>query len=177
MMAKTAAVIATLNVSVRFVRSATTAPPNSPNSGVRNNPEEGRLYGDEAFRAASGQAQKVHLKRKSYALPKAQNCATSLCNYSRDSRSAKRGLGLKAAVCFVPKADIIPPKETFAHSRSKRGGRPTGQGHLSRGEPIISGFAMNFPTGEPVSRSQSAPYTPMMGPSGRKLPLRPNTGE
>ena len=59
-MAKTAAVIATLNVSVRFVRSATTAPPNSPNSGVRNNPEEGRLYGDEAFRAASGQAQKVH---------------------------------------------------------------------------------------------------------------------
>ena len=59
MMAKTAAVIATLNVSVRFVRSATTAPPNSPNSGVRNNPEEGRLYGDEAFRAASGQATTV----------------------------------------------------------------------------------------------------------------------
>jgi hypothetical protein len=34
-----------------------------------------------------------------------------------------------------------------------------------------------FPADEPVSRSQSAPYTPIMGPSGRKLPFRPSTGE
>jgi len=39
--------------------------PSSPNSGIRNNPEQGRLYGDEASLAASGHAQESAFERKS----------------------------------------------------------------------------------------------------------------
>src|SRR5215472_3509429 len=49
--------------------------PSSPNSGIRNNPEQGRLYGDEASLAASGHAQESAFERKSRPDP-----------YSRQSR-------------------------------------------------------------------------------------------
>src|SRR6516162_3487696 len=62
---------------------------------------------------------------------------------------------------LTPKADIDPQSADV---------RFAGHMHCSKG---LDGF----PTGEADSRSQSAPYTPIMGPSGRKLPFRPSTGE
>src|SRR5262249_4891133 len=46
--------------------------PSSPNCGVSNNHEVGRLYGDEVSRAASGQAQKVQLNENHMPSSKAQ---------------------------------------------------------------------------------------------------------
>jgi hypothetical protein len=66
--------------------------PSSPNSGIRNNSEQGRLYGDEASRAASATHRKVHLNENrvvAYAFAQGSNRATWLSNYSGDSNFTK----------------------------------------------------------------------------------------
>ena len=144
-------------VSIRPRRKAATRCASSADEPPLINPITG--IPDCCAIAASGHAltePRIHVisSRRRIALPKAQNCATSLCDYSRDLRLTKWGSGVSLQGSNPePLLSALGQKRTFPNVRPMSALHPKAD--------ILDVITPNYPTSE--SDAPSVHYVELAG--------------